>query len=263
MKKQFQSLTEKGRWLLATLTLIFTLGIGQMWGAYDVPADGTVTLSQKVNNGGRFNVEASGVYHFRASSGYSWDSSNGIKTQSNQGGVVFYLDESKEIEVGIVHTESANAHTVTVHVYSITKAVYEQFDNNKAGASESNRTFSTVPTSSTDGSFDISVTAETKTFTGKKTLAAGYYSIVPTGSKSKTFFKTIKFTTTGGETPVCPSGISITGDAEYTEGETISLTANKTAGNGAITYTWYKGADLATAKAAGALGTGATCLFRF
>ena len=31
MKKQFQSLTEKGRWLLATLTLIFTLGIGQMW----------------------------------------------------------------------------------------------------------------------------------------------------------------------------------------------------------------------------------------
>ena len=33
MKKQFLSLTEKGRWLLATLTLIFTLGIGQMWGA--------------------------------------------------------------------------------------------------------------------------------------------------------------------------------------------------------------------------------------
>lgn len=33
MKKQFQSLTEKGRWLLATLTLIFTLGIGQMWAA--------------------------------------------------------------------------------------------------------------------------------------------------------------------------------------------------------------------------------------
>ena len=33
MKKQFQSLTEKGRWLLATLTLIFTLGIGQMLAA--------------------------------------------------------------------------------------------------------------------------------------------------------------------------------------------------------------------------------------
>ena len=32
MKNKFQSLTEKGRWLLATLTLIFTLGIGQMWG---------------------------------------------------------------------------------------------------------------------------------------------------------------------------------------------------------------------------------------
>lgn len=61
----------------------------------------------------------------------------------------------------------------------------------------------------------------------------------------------------GGD-PVCPSGISITGEDEYTEGETISLTATKTAGNGEITYTWYRGADLATAKAAGALGTGAT-----
>jgi len=263
MKKQFQSKSvprgTRTLWrYLGALIILFTFAIGNVWGAYDVPADGTVTLSQKVNNGGRFNVEASGVYHFRTSSGYSWDSSNGIKTQSNAGGVVFYLDASKEIEVGIVHTEAKNAHEVTVHVYSITESVYKQFDDNKAGAAESNRTFSTAPTSSTDGSFTISITAESKTFTGKKTLAAGYYAVVPVGEKSKTFFKTIKFTTTGGGTDVCPSGISITGEDEYTEGETISLTANKTAGNGEITYTWYKGADLATAKAAGALGTGAT-----
>ena len=32
MKNKFQSLTEKGRWLITTLTLLFTLGIGQMWG---------------------------------------------------------------------------------------------------------------------------------------------------------------------------------------------------------------------------------------
>lgn len=226
---------------LGALFILFTFAVGNVWGAYDVPADGTLTLSQKVNNGGRFNVEASGVYHFRTSSGYSWDSSNGIKTQSNEGGVVFYLDASKEIEVGIVHTEAKNAHEVTVHVYSITESVYKQFDDNKAGAAESNRTFSTTPTSSTDGSFTISITAESKTFTGKKTLAAGYYAVVPVGEKNKTFFKTIKFTTTGGGTDVCPSGISITGEDEYTEGDKIELTAALTAGNGDISYQWYKG----------------------
>ena len=246
MKKQFLSKSvprgTRTIWrYLGALFILFTFAIGNVWAAYDVPADGTVTLSQKVNNGGRFNVEASGVYHFRTSSGYSWDSSNGIKTQSNEGGVVFYLDASKEIEVGIVHTEAKNAHEVTVHVYSITESVYKQFDDNKAGAAESNRTFSTAPTSSTDGSFTISITAESKTFTGKKTLAAGYYAVVPVGEKSKTFFKTIKFTTTGGGTDVCPSGISITGEDEYTEGEKIELTAALTAGNGDISYQWYKG----------------------
>lgn len=206
MKKQFQSKSvprgTRTIWrYLGALFILFTFAVGNVWGAYDVPADGTVTLSQKVNNGGRFNVEASGVYHFRTSSGYSWDSSNGIKTQSNAGGVVFYLDASKEIEVGIVHTEAKNAHEVTVHVYSITESVYKQFDDNKAGAAESNRTFSTAPTSSTDGSFTISITAESKTFTGKKTLAAGYYAVVPVGEKSKTFFKTIKFTAAAKTNP--------------------------------------------------------------
>ena len=38
-KINFLSLTEKGRWLLATLTLIFILGIGQMWGAGTAIAD--------------------------------------------------------------------------------------------------------------------------------------------------------------------------------------------------------------------------------
>ena len=60
----------------------------------------------------------------------------------------------------------------------------------------------------------------------------------------------------GSETPVCPSGLSISGTTSYTAGQTISLTAALSAGNGTITYTWYKGADLATAKAAGSIKTG-------
>ena len=66
----------------------------------------------------------------------------------------------------------------------------------------------------------------------------------------------IAFTTEAAVTPVCPSGLTISGTAAYTEGETIELTAAVAAGNGDITYTWYKGEDLATAKAAGSIGTG-------
>ena len=64
--------------------------------------------------------------------------------------------------------------------------------------------------------------------------------------------------TAASVTPVCPAGISISGTAAYTEGQTISLNAALSEGNGDITYTWYKGADLTAAKAAGSIGTGAS-----
>lgn len=66
----------------------------------------------------------------------------------------------------------------------------------------------------------------------------------------------ISFTTVAPAPAVCPSGLTISGTAAYTEGQTISLEAVLEAGNGEIAYNWYKGADLATAKAAGSIGTG-------
>lgn len=60
------------------------------------------------------------------------------------------------------------------------------------------------------------------------------------------------------EAPACPSGLSISGTTAYTEGQTIELEAALAAGNGTITYTWYKGASLSAAKSAGSIGTGAS-----
>ena len=57
-------------------------------------------------------------------------------------------------------------------------------------------------------------------------------------------FGTVSVTRAGGGTPVCPSGLSITSKNDKTaflEGDAIELTAALTAGNGAITYQWYKG----------------------
>ena len=55
-------------------------------------------------------------------------------------------------------------------------------------------------------------------------------------------------------TPVCPSGISISGTKAYTEGQTISLSAALTEGNGTISYQWYKG----SIASGNEVGTGAT-----
>ena len=239
MKKQFQSkAVPRGTrtiWrYLGALFLFFTLGIGQMWAAYDVPADGTVDLATKVNNGGRFNVEASGVYHFRKSSGYSFNAGDGIKTQSNQCGVVFYVDKSTEIEVFIKHKEAKNAHTVTVHVYSIPESEYQQFDNNKAGAAESNRTFSTGPSTSSDDSYTIAIAATSDVFSGKKTLASGYYAIVPVGEKSNTYFSQIKFTAAAKTNPT----VTFNNGAYTVGGSALNLsTLFSSNSDGAVTYT--------------------------
>ncbi len=239
MKNKFQSkAVPRGTrtiWrYLGALFLFFTLGIGQMWAAYDVPADGTVDLATKVNNGGRFNVEASGVYHFRKSSGYSFNAGDGIKTQSNQCGVVFYVDKSTEIEVFIKHKEAKNAHTVTVHVYSIPESEYQQFDNNKAGAAESNRTFSTGPSTSSDDSYTIAIAATSDVFSGKKTLASGYYAIVPVGEKSNTYFSQIKFTAAAKTNPT----VTFNNGAYTVGGSALNLsTLFSSNSDGAVTYT--------------------------
>ena len=60
--------------------------------------------------------------------------------------------------------------------------------------------------------------------------------------------------------PSCsaPTSPSISGTTAYTAGNTINLTASATGTSGSTTYTWYKGADWATASAGSSVGSSAT-----
>lgn len=162
--------------------------------AYDAPAEGSYDLTTeataKVSNGGRFIVISNGLYAYRLSSGYSYSNGNGLKTQSNQGGFVFQLNENTKLTCSIKHTESKNAHTVTINVYSISEEQYAEFDNNKTAATK-NQTLSL--SGLTPSTFTIDIPAETNTFTGTQELAAGYYAVVPTGEKSNTYMSAIAF----------------------------------------------------------------------
>ena len=55
-----------------------------------------------------------------------------------------------------------------------------------------------------------------------------------------------------------PTSPSISGTTSYTAGEDIELTASATGTSGSSTYTWYKGADWATASATSSIGSSAT-----
>lgn len=54
--------------------------------------------------------------------------------------------------------------------------------------------------------------------------------------------------------PECPSGLTITGDAEVYAGDKMTLTATLAAGNGEIAYQWYKDGTAAENAIAGATG---------
>ena len=58
--------------------------------------------------------------------------------------------------------------------------------------------------------------------------------------------------------PTSPTITATPASAAYTEGNNISLTASATGTDGSTTYTWYKGADWATASAGSSIGSAAT-----
>ena len=79
-------------------------------------------------------------------------------------------------------------------------------------------------------------------------LKAGTWYVL-SASSSSSYVASMQFTST--ETPECPDSLYISGETEYVEGEKISLTANLKAGNGNITYQWYKGGTAEENKLAG------------
>ena len=98
----------------------------------------------------------------------------------------------------------------------------------------------------TTASISVSGAAVTIPYTGLEnnktyTFSAAAGAVKDAANNTSAALDDILFTTVAAVTPVCPSGISISGTAAYTEGETIELTAALETGNGDITYTWYKG----------------------
>lgn len=215
----------KWRWL-TTLLLILTLGIGQMWA--DEIFGFTVTSS----------TTAKGSYS--ATGGTAECTGSAMST----GG-------SNEITVG----------TQTFYKFSSSSQWTFTLSSGKFAAGDVISFTGACTTSNKTGKgFAIQtspVIAVTGDFPANKSNVVSYTVVADDGIAGQSSFSIkrndsdIKFGTVsvtrssgGGEDPVCPSGLSITSKNDKTaflEGDAIELTAALTAGNGAITYQWYKG----------------------
>jgi len=117
----------------------------------------------------------------------------------------------------------------------------------------SNSSGTVTYTVKTDGGTNASISGTSFSATAAGTCAVTASQAAITGTyNAKSVDANI--VVSAAETPVCPSGISISGTNAYTEDQTIILNAALEAGNGDISYTWYKGAILAE----NIVGTGAT-----
>ena len=212
--------------LLSLLMLLVAIVTGAS--AYE-GASGDVSFV-KINSGGRANKMADGCYYYRPSSGYNWSDGNGVKTQSNASSLVFYLGAKTDVTIDVKHNESKNAHTVTATVYSLTEEQYASF---YAITSETAVDF-TLPTTSTT-SFNVDVTAETKTFTGTKQLESGYYAMVVAGEKGNTYFNGVHFEAQEStESPSITSDLNIKYNTMVNGVLPLSIETEN-----AFSYQWY------------------------
>ena len=258
MKNQFQSLTEKGRWLLATLTLIFTLGIGQMWGVTATPTPaGTYAIgNNKAGGQYRFLPMLSGsVYNYRMNNSSYGDA--GMKLKGNDNAVIVYLGSSMDLTVTCTLNKDNKGEDAAFTVYTIAKTSFDEIisKENQYSSDGSSRTVQ-ISTTGTQASFTVEIPSNVGkgTFTGSPTssLPAGYYYIVGStnadGSGNVYFTNIILAAGSGGggggqEASAAPTINThpSTAYAQYLKDATGATALSVEAeGNGTLSYQWYK-----------------------
>ena len=161
------------------------------------------------------------------------------------------IDETAPTLASSVPANGAtNVETSGTIVLTFSEAI-DELDDTKF--TMDNATIGTVAIDGTDAKkVNVAYSGAANSTTVTLHVAAG--AVEDAANNASAALDDIAFTTKATVVPACPSGLTISGTAAYTEGQTISLTAALEAGNGGITYTWYKG----SIAAGNEVGTGAS-----
>lgn len=212
-------------------------------------ANGTVelgTISKTPGAGNRFAKYKDGAYLYR-SSAWSFSAGKGIKTQSSNSGVVFYLANPADITLSVLYDASKNFANVDATLYSISDSDYDKFFTGTENST-------TVTISKTEIEKRTIIIDKKATFQETFSLAAGYYFVVCSGTASNTYFTQL---IVGGSTPVTPavSSITVTPTSitlEPNGTQQLTATVNATPSSADKTVTWNtSNASVATVSTTG------------
>ncbi len=205
---------------------------GQTYNHVGVAA-GTINVYSASNPGAssKFYKYTDGVYLWRASSNHSFSTSNGIKTQNSQSGLVFYLAESFDVTPTVLYNASKNFANVNAILYTISAADYDKFFT----GTNNNTVVTFAKTEYETKTIVINAKGEfQETFSA---LPVGYYFLVCTGTASDTYFKSLTFADAG---PVAVTGVTLNKSTTSIEaGQSEQLTATvlpSNADNKAVTW---------------------------
>ena len=218
---------------LGALFLLFTFAIGNVW------ADSVVWESDCIET-------ITGVTQTKGRNSDTWGTTSSLSWASSTYDYCF--------------NAGGSASTLTME-FSTAKSINKDDVLHIYWGATSNRTL-TLKINGTAATYDggnvVGSSADrskifdaTYTFTSATSLSSF---TIGTGG-SGTYWFHISITRSGGCS--APTDPAISGTTSYTEGDDISLTATATGATSA-TFTWYKGADWATASAGSSVGTGAT-----
>ena len=242
MTNKFSSfLTQKGRWLTATLFLLFSLGIGNAWGATAATAGTYITA--KPNNGGKavdMSSSAGKVFIYRPKTGgnssFSTSDPIGVNTKDNTNGVAFYISSSMKFYATINQKKESKNKSCDVKVYQITETLL----NTIAGAASSQ--LSSDPeglttTELTTYKKTVSYTANADAATvnsAEVTLPSGYYYVLATESDGNSM-SWYSITLTAVSSGPSISGFNPTSGSQV--GSTQEITINGSTGS-TVYYLW-------------------------
>ena len=204
---------------LSALILLFSLSIGQMCGAEifswtvssalaknasEAATGGTVTCTGSAM--GSETPSSSGFFKFNSSTQLTFTLSSGTFAAGDV--------------ISFTFTTGSNGKTVGVEIQE-TSPVTQLTETIATKGTSATKTYTVTASDGIQGQNKFSIKRVDSNFS----------------------FKSVSVTRSGGggDDPVCPSGLTISGTKDYTEGEKIELNAALEAGNGTITYQWYKG----------------------
>jgi|GEM_PF-2683694 len=245
MKKQFQSKSvprgTRTIWrYLGALFLLFTFAVGNVWADTQTYS---FASSAELNN-------------FTYTAGDASDSWNVCTSKTNSveprdGGFVQYkCGKSNKIATFVTASSFDNISNISFYIASSDKGKTQVKIEVSSKADFSSDVTEIVNASTGLVGLGVSSPANNTWYSVSKSVASksGYVRFTMTASSSGKYWSfddiVITYTPSSGGDPVCPSGLTISSKdskTAFTEGDAIELTASLTAGNGDISYQWYKG----------------------